>query len=380
MQSLTQDTIRALVGAHEPPCISIYQPTHRSFPDNQQDPIRFKNLIKAVEESLRSKYPSREARPLIEPLRKLADDAEFWNHALDGLAVLGSADGLRIYQLQRPVEELAVVADSFHIKPLLRVVQSADRYQVLCVTRHEAKVYEGNRYALDPVDADGFPATIQDALGDELTEPRGAVVSSSQGGGAAIHFGGGSKKDEVGKDEDRYFRAVDREVIARFSKPSGLPLVLAALGEHQPVFRAVSHNPALIANGVDKDPGSMSGEQLRDAAWEAVEPRYLERLARLSDEFQAAFAHRKGTGDLADAARAAIEGRIGTLLIEADRESPGRIDPATGAIQTDALENPEVDDLLDDLAEIVLRSGGDVVIVPADRMPTKSGLAATYRY
>ena len=35
--------------------------------------------------------------------------------------------------------------------------------------------------------------------------------------------------------------------------------------------------------------------------------------------------------------------------------------------------------MLDDLGERVLRSGGEVVIVPADRMPTRSGLAATYR-
>jgi len=40
------------------------------------------------------------------------------------------------------------VADSFHTKPLLRVLQSADRYQILALNRHEAKLYEGNRYFL----------------------------------------------------------------------------------------------------------------------------------------------------------------------------------------------------------------------------------------
>ena len=31
-----------------PPCISLYQPTHRRHPDNQQDPIRFRNLVTEV--------------------------------------------------------------------------------------------------------------------------------------------------------------------------------------------------------------------------------------------------------------------------------------------------------------------------------------------
>jgi hypothetical protein len=76
---------------------------------------------------------------------ELADRHEFWNCTLDGLAVLRDRNLFRVYKLQRPVAELAVVADSFHTKPLLRILQSADRYQVLAVNRHEIKLYEGNR-------------------------------------------------------------------------------------------------------------------------------------------------------------------------------------------------------------------------------------------
>lgn len=36
--------------------------------------------------------------------------------------------------------------------------------------------------------------------------------------------------------------------------------------------------------------------------------------------------------------------------------------------------------MLDDLAEEVLRRGGEVVVAPHDAMPTATGLAATYRF
>jgi hypothetical protein len=36
--------------------------------------------------------------------------------------------------------------------------------------------------------------------------------------------------------------------------------------------------------------------------------------------------------------------------------------------------------LFDDLAEIALRNGAEVVVIPADRMPTQTGVAAVFRF
>src|SRR5262249_23113803 len=149
--------------------------------------------------------------------------------------ILRAPDLLRIYKLQRPVAELAIVADSFHTKPLLRILQSADRYQILGLTRGAIKLFEGNRYVLDEIDlAPGAPRTITDALGSELTEPHRTVRSQGGGAGASVtmHHGHGGKKDEVDIDMDRFFRAVDRSILEHHSRPSGLPLLLAALPEY----------------------------------------------------------------------------------------------------------------------------------------------------
>jgi hypothetical protein len=83
---------------------------------------------------------------------------------------------------------------------------------------------------------------------------------------------------------------------------------------------------------------------------------------------------------LAEIARAAAAGRISTLLIEADCVIPGRFDSGTGAIQFAPLGDPDVGDLLDDIGEHALKTGSEVVIVPAERMPTDTGIAAIYRF
>jgi hypothetical protein len=384
MKSPTPERFRALISDVEPPCLSLYQPTHRHHPDNLQDPIRFRNLVKRLEGSLRQLYPAREARPLLEPFHALADDPAFWNHALDGLAVFGSPDGFHVFTLQRPVPELAVVAGTFHAKPLVRILQSADRFQVLGLNRRSARLYEGNRDALDEIDTDdGVPRTIEDALGSELTEPHLTVGSYGTGASHSspgMHHGHGSRKDEIDVDTERFFRAVDKAVLERHSRPSGLPLILAALPEHHAAFRGVSKNPFLLDAAIPFDPASIDGERLRAEAWKVVEPHYLARLARLVEEFGAARARGQGSADLSDIARAAAAGRVAALLIEADRHEAGHIDPSTGAIEPADLEHPEVDDLFDDVAELTLNRGGDVVVVPRERMPVDSGVAATYRF
>jgi hypothetical protein len=70
---LTNELVAELVSSHEPPCPLLYQPTHRRHPDNQQDPIRFRNLVKELKTSLRQKHPAAETRLLREPFDALAD-------------------------------------------------------------------------------------------------------------------------------------------------------------------------------------------------------------------------------------------------------------------------------------------------------------------
>ena len=328
--------------------------------------------------------PKSEIRQLLEPFLVLADDHEFWDHTLDGLAVLGAKNVFRVYKLHRPVAEIAVVADSFHTKPLVRILQSADRYQVLGLDRHKIKLFEGNRDVLDEIEpAEGVPRTITQALGEELTEPHQTVASYGGvgGGHSPMHHGHGGKESEVGIDAERFFRAVDRGVLEHHSRPSGLPLILAALPEHHHVFHEISHNPFLIDESIDAYPDSMASiDELRQRAWDVVEPHYLARLAALVEEFGNARSKGLGDAELAQVAKAVVGGRVATLLIEADREIPGRIDAATGEIESADLADPEVDDMLDDLGTLTLKMGGHVVIVPAERMPSNTGVAAIYRY
>lgn len=381
MDQLLHDFSADLQGHQRAVCLSLYQPTHRAMSGRQQDALRFRNLVDELEASLRREYASGDVEPWIRPFRQLAEDAGFWRGPLrDGLAVLGSAELFRVYRLQRPVPELAVVAQSFHVKPLIRILQSADRYHVLGIDRERIRLFEGNRDQLDEVELPaGFPRTSRDVLGEQEHQ-RYVGAWAARAGQAGVLHGAGSDSDIVDTAMERFFRAVDRAVLEQHSRPSGSPLLLAGLPENLARFRAWSRNPQLLEASIGVHPDTLAPEALREQAWRAIEPGYLARLQGLVDRYQAGHAHERGASDVAQVARSAVAGRVATLLVDAERRVPGRLDLASGAIDPDALRRPDVDDLLDDIAQQVLASGGEVVMVPSARMPTDTGLAAIYRY
>jgi hypothetical protein len=190
---LDQAALAELLASEARPCLSVYMPTHRRHPENQQDPIRCRHLLRELAASLRHAMPNEAAKPLLEPFEALAEDRGFWNHTLDGLAVMGAPRLFRVFLMQRPTAELG---------------------------------------------------------SDELTE----------------------------------------------------------------------------------------------------------------------------------VARAAVAGRVATLLIEAGRELPGRVAIDTGRIDPAELDNPRVDDVLDDLGALVEKMGGEVHVLSGERMPGSTGVAATFRH
>ncbi len=380
---LTQGLIHELLTLNEVPCISLYMPTHRSHPDNIQDTIRFENLVKQVKASLLEKYPTAEIQELLEPLETLASDTEFWNNSSYGLGVLRSTGLFKVFRLQIPVEELVIVADSFHTKPLRHFLQSADRYQVLTITMDAIQFFEGNRHSLVETKLpDDFPKTITDALGEELTEKHITVASFGGVGGKSgnMHHGHGGKKDQVDDDTKRFFRIAADAVYDNYSKPLGLPLILAALPEHHYHFNLVNKNPFVLPKGVEINPQSVSIEKLAELSWEVMQPVYLKKLETLAGKFNQAKSDGLGCYNIEEVIEAAVAGRVDTLFIEEHRIIAKRLRNINGTYKVMDVTQPKLDDLLDDIGELVSKKGGKILILPKEIMPGKTGIAAILRY
>lgn len=384
MELLSNAIIQELTAVTQAPCLSIYMSTHRKHPENLQDTILFKNLIRELRESLLQKYSVADAQKQLEPFEALAADEKTWNHTFKGLAVFGAPGVFRVVGTHKSFENLAIAADSFHTKPLRQYLQSREQFHVLGLSLDNIRLFEGTRHALTEIIlSDQTPKTITKILGTELTEGHSTVASygGSSGASTPMHHGHGGKKDEADKDTARYFRAIAEMMHTEYSKPTGWPLLLAALTEHQSLFQKVNKSPFLLPNGIEINPASVSLEQLAALAWEVMEPVYKSKLDTQVAAFEQARANGKGSDDYKKIALAAVEGRVEMLIVEVDKIIPIRVtNLITGNTQHKDLSNPRVDDLLDDLGELVIKMGGQLMVVPAEQMPSETGLAAIFRY
>ncbi len=367
MKPLSAEYFQELLADQTPPCVSLYMPTERAKPLADQNPVKFDELLRLASHQLEKAFSRNESQELLQKFSDLKNDGAFWRHMASGLAVFGSPTVFQAHKLQRSVTDLVEVADSFHLKPLIRAHQFAGRFDVLCLTQRSVRLLEGNQDRLEELELNGVPKSVQEALAEGMNNSAAGDPSTAPA----------SANDA---ELERFFRAVDKALWERHSRQAGLPIILCANPEYHDPFARISKNPNLLEEGIKVNPEGVSVDRIKSEAWKIIQPYYQRLLERVVEEFERARATNQGSEDLNQVAQAAAFARVGTLLVDADKHIGGRFDPASGQVEFGDLSQPEFDDLLDDIAEKVMKTGGQVLVMPPEQMPTDTGIAAIYRF
>jgi len=376
MRDINAQWFNDLLAEHKPPCVSIYLPTPRANPPAAESARLFEHLLHKAEQQLGERFNSTQIRQMTQKIRGATVDADpqFWTGDRDAVAIFASPDFVQVIDLQHRVDAYVEVADSFHVKPLIRVLQSANRFQLLCLTQQMVEVLEGDQYRLDRLPNRNLPQNINELPGMIMSKE----VSVAQ------DLRDAKRQPNDGQDGagtlDQFLRVVDKAVWENYSRASKLPLILVAVEAYHAHFRDISKNTYLLEEGIKIDPKNVSLDRLREEAWKIMEPRYNATVERITNDFMAAKARHRGSDEVMEVAQAASQGRVDTLLVQADAQIAGHLMRTDGFIEPAKLSDPYADDVLDDLAEMVLKMDGQVLVLPRENMPTDSGVAAIYRY
>jgi hypothetical protein len=384
MEILSKKTLQDLTSANSETCISLYMPTHQTHPENLLDLIEYKHLLKQLEGSLLQKYTLKETALYLEPFESLIGDKDFWNHSSPSIAIFSASGIFKIIGLQMNFEKLAIVAENFHTKPLRQYLQTLDRYQILGLSLDRIQLFEGNRYSLVEIKLpDEMPKTLTAVLGNQLTEKYSTTgaYGGTHVGGEGMHHGDGGIKDQIDVDTEKFYRFIDKEVLENYSKPSGLPLLLAALPEHHSLFHGLSKNPFLLKEGIFKNPAYLSAKVLTEMAWQQMESVYLLKIKKLREQYAQAKINKLASDDLEIISAAVPLGRVATLLIEAGTSMQGKIiNSDNGAIESGLIDKLNTDDLLDEISTMSTKMGAEVYVIQTSEMPSPTGIAAIFRF
>lgn len=359
------------------PCVSIFLPTERAGREVQQNPIRLKNLLREAEQRL-SDLGVRSVETITKPAHDLETDGAFWRHQGDGLALFLAPDFAESYTLPVAFEDLVVVADHFHLKPMIPMMGSGDHFYVLGLSQKYVKLFRGGRYSVGEVRLSGtVPASLRDALQYDDREP--SLQSHGGGRARAIFHGQGLGKDDPKDDIKRYFRLIDAG-LHEILKEERAPLVLAGVDYLLPLYREVTEYPHVMPDGVVGSPERVSTDELHARAWDIVAPLFDRDCEAAKARYLAVADTPTGTSDVKRAIRAAHQGRIDTLFAAIGEHLWGTWDETTEAIHIH--ERPESGDvdLLDAAAAQAWLHGGTVFAVPPEEVPGGRQLAAVLRY
>jgi hypothetical protein len=384
MNLLPQSEIRNLIVGHEKPCVSLYMPTIKAGGEIQQNPIRFKNLIRTAEKQLvESGLRSPDARALLEPLYDLLNNEVFWQYQSEGLIVFVSRDYTRHYRLPLEFKESIYIGDSFHLKPLMPLFVNNGHYYLLSLSQQGVRLIKGTRFSMDEIDLEDIPQTLAEALRWDDPEPQlqhHETEGPSTGGEmTGIYHGHGVGTDDQKEDILRFFQKVDKGLQKLLSE-EGAPLVLAGVEYLLPLYRQANSYKHFIEAEITGNLDKMSLKQLHQQAWEVVEPVFRKEQSEAEQFYQQHKQTGRSSEDLEEVVQAAIYGQVDRLFVVMSEEQWGTFDPETGQVQFHSEKRSDSLDLLDLAASHTFINGGKVFAVMEDEMPSETNVAAVLRW
>ncbi len=361
---LNRHDLRELQSVHDYPCLTITLPTHRTSPDNRQDPIRVKNLVSEAESRLQGEFSRRDLAPLLSRLESLIAEIDY-QYTQDGLVLAVSREIARRYVLPFPLAERVVVDETFFTRDLVRALNRTRRYWVVSLSEQPTRFYSAVREQLEEVTTNGFPMT-----------------HTGPGGATALPGGQGVNRSSYRDDRLRqFFRAVDN-AIRPLLLEDPLPLAIAGIGRHRAAFRDVSSHAGEVIATLDGSYDRETPHDLGRRIWPAVSDGFARRRRRVLDDLAAAVDRHRAASTLGEVWRHASMGRGELLVVEDGYHEPARLADGGGLTfdVTDVTAPDVIDDAVDEVVTMVLQKGGRVVFVEDGELALHDRIALNLRY
>jgi Bacterial archaeo-eukaryotic release factor family 6 len=390
MTLISREEIRTILEQPRQNSVSIYMPMQIAGPEVRQNSIRFKNLIKEAESKLiDAGIEHDDAVSLLAQAHQI-DTTDFWEKVGEqGLVVFVSKDFFRYYTLPLNFEELVVVTDRFHIKPLLPLLNGEGRFYLLALSQQDVRFFDGSHYSIQEVEVENMPKSLAEALQyDETAQDGQFRIATSKGGTAnsfqqpgAFHGQGSPDRDQHQKDILQFFYAVSHALEEKLQNQTA-PLLLAGVEYLFPLYREANTYQHLVKEGITGNQEILSPQELHERAWPIVEPLFYQSQQEVVERFNMLFGSNTGkaSNNLREIIPAAYYQRIDTLLVSTDNEQWGLFDSGSDRVIVHETEETGDEDLLDFAAAYTLLNGGTVYAVESNQVPFSTPVAAIFRY
>jgi Bacterial archaeo-eukaryotic release factor family 3 len=381
MKELTTHDLKRLVEKQDGAHISIYLRTHEPGEDVHKDIIKLKNMLREAEQQLATENRrSPDVLRMFEPAEHLLVDTRFWQPYKHGIGLFIARDFFEYYHVPWTREDLLIVAQTFHVKPLLPLLLRGGFY-LLALSQKNVRLFEGSRSELNEIDPpQGVPRNIIEALRDEDFQSRLQHHSTRAGGTAVLAGSYHGQGAEVFHPDERlfhFYRKIDHGLRPLLNS-SQKPLVLLGLDENVPIYERANTYPNLLREAVSGSADEIYVSEIHEKAWGVVEPYYLQEQEQVADRYHESVGTGKTSEKVEEIVSAAEIGRVDQLFVAIGEQCWGKRDGDHATVH--AEQQPGDIDLLDYASIHTFLNSGTVHAVDRAKVPGRGIAAALMRY
>lgn len=332
--------------------LSVYLPTEPTPTGREQ---AFLGVKSAVDTAVRSLRESGRTQAVQDALRAqwatLAEDDTLWGNLSQSLAVFLAPDIAEEYVLANDLAPRTSQGGRFDLTPLVRAVTTPQDAFALTLSSDGWNLWQATG---------STRITELELVGDHAEDASDATNRMSIRGRKLLRRLGGDEGRKVLLE--RYAQVVAnvvREELGRLDASASQPLFVFANDPLGAMIQA--QDLPWSITWVRGAPDELRPDQLDAAIRERITAINSAQLSRRAEAIGDGFAAGLASIDLAQVARAAVAGAVGTLIYEMDSEVLGSLDPSTGEVRFDESG----DDLISLIALEVLRNSGEVRAVRA---------------
>ncbi len=330
-----QLTMRHLLDSKNGIHLTAYLNNKLGDPEALQSQL--KAILKRAEFFLSPVLAAHERERFLRPLIKLCTDHRTLLKMRGNIGFFRTQDSFRVLSLPVDVRTECIIASSFHVKPLLKWLQSDQTFLLLGIGETEARLYCGSQHSLIPLENLNYQEWI------DLRRQR--RLGPSRGIRATISIIYDWLDEVLSNTQQKIYVAGDRRLSDVFIKYARQLNVVKT-----PVWSSFdASNVTMIADVVRR-----------------ICKRDLSlKLEKAFVEFSTA-----PTREISEIAAAAARGAVRKLMVADELLIFGKFDAKTGelTLHPEDLDH-EDDDLLDDLAQTVLAQGGEVYVAKPNQIP-----------
>lgn len=378
MDLVTRDDFEKLINNNDGVSISIYLPTEVADFDVDKGRIRLKNLIGEARRELEGKdFSPKDIDKILSPAKKFLDDHKFWSHQREGLAIFLSENNFYYYKLPISFDEMVVVSNRFHIKPLMSLLSGDGEFYILALSQNKVRLLNCTHYSVEEVELEDVPESIDEALWHD--DPEKQLQSHSGGNGSNIYHGNGAGDDDKKKNILRYFHKIDDGVYDMI-KDQRCPLIVAAVDYMIPIYKDANSYPYLLDEGIEGNPDNLDSETLHQEGWNIVKDHFKEKQEEIINKYNDLSKTDYTSNDIEKIVPAAYNGRIDSLFVAKGIKQWGIYKEKTNSVNLNIKEEEKSEDLLDFSAVHTMLRDGDVYVLEAENIPGDKPYGAILRY